>query len=199
MNESFDSADDSDELDRLLANSSDIDGRQLRESLRGPVTSSFVRRHRRRRIRRAVGMAACYVLGIVTIYAWQQVAASMPNLNPDAIANDPAPASDSKQHSRETLKHNAVTPAIASVDNPAHASAAPIKPSPKKSQFDKLRELGDYHLVERNPEQALRCYRVALRYATDDEFTAASREGSWLLRAICLDSKQEKDHAHEKS
>jgi hypothetical protein len=97
MNESMNHADDSDELDRLLANSSDVDGRQLRESLRGPVTSSFVRRHRRRRIRRAVGMAACYVLGIVTIYAWQQVAASMPNRNGHATAEKVAPSVESKQ------------------------------------------------------------------------------------------------------
>jgi hypothetical protein len=199
MNESMYPADDSDELDRLLANSSDVDGRPLRESLRGPVTSSFVRRHRRRRIRRAVGMAACYVLGIVTIYAWQQVSASMPNRNGDATAEKVAPSIESKHRLREPSKHDVITPAIAKVDKPAIAPAAAVKPSPKKSQFDKLRELGDYHLLERNPEQALRCYRVALRYATNDEFTAASREGSWLLRAICLDSKQEKEHAPAKS
>jgi hypothetical protein len=199
MSEFVNAQDDFDEVDRLLANSNDADGRQLRESLRGPVTASFVRRHRRRRIRRVIGMAACYLLGVGTIYAWQQVSASMPAQKPNATAEKSAEAIEPKETPRDRPPPLPVTPKIVKFDKPISAPAASIAKAPKKSQFDKLRELGDYHLLERNPEQALRCYRVALRFATDDEFTAAAREGSWLLRAICLDSKQEKDHAPQKS
>jgi len=199
MSESINAQDDFDEVDRLLANSSDIDSRQLRESLRGRVTASFVRRHRRRRIRRVIGMAACYLLGIGTIYAWQQVSASMPAQMPNAVLVSPTKTIEPKENPRDRLPPRPMTPKIAKSDKPVAAAITPIAKAPKKSQFDKLRELGDYHLLERNPEQALRCYRVALRFATDDEFTAASREGSWLLRAICLDSKQEKNHAPQKS
>jgi hypothetical protein len=199
MSESINAQDDFGEVDRLLANSSDVDSRRLRESLRGPVTASFVRRHRRRRIRRVIGMAACYLLGIGTIYAWQQVSASTPAQKPNATAEKSVETIERKENPRDRLPPRPVTPKIVQGDKPVAAAIIPIAKAPKKSQYDKLRELGDYHLLERNPEQALRCYRVALRYATDDEFTAASRQGSWLLRAICLDSKQEKNHAHEKS
>jgi hypothetical protein len=115
------------------------------------------------------------------------------------IVEKPVEIEKPQDNRREPQPQGHVTPPITIAQAPAAAVVVPPEKAPKKSQFDKLRELGDYHLLERNPEQALRCYRVALRYATDDEFTAASRGGSWLLRAICLDSKQEKDHAHEKS
>lgn len=174
------------------------DGGALREALRGPVMAAFVRRRRRRRVRRALGMAACYLLGIATIFAWQRVSAS-PVEGGDATARSIEP-------SRIVVQKAPVErPDVARVTPQGHGAATqePISPiaakRAKKSRFDALRELGDQHLVERDPEQALRCYRVALRYATDEEFTAAAREGSWLLRAICLDTKQEKDHAPEKS
>jgi hypothetical protein len=136
---------------------------------------------------RLAGMAACYVLGMVTIYAWQQVLASTPGETQVLIPQSPS-----------SPKTPAAVQIVKQPDVPSAPGPAP-RPA-KKSRFDSLRELGDRHLIaERNPEQALRCYRVALRYATEEEFIAASHQGTWLLRAICLDSKQEKDHASKKS
>lgn len=187
-----------DEWEALLGGR-DGDGGALREALRGQVMAAFVRRRRRRRVRRALGMAACYLLGVVTIYAWQRVSVS-------PVEGGDATASRATEPSRDVVQQAPVErPDVARVTPQAHGATPQEPVSPiaakraKKSRFDALRELGDQHLVERDPEQALRCYRVALRYATDEEFTAAAREGSWLLRAICLDTKQEKGHAPEKS
>jgi hypothetical protein len=207
MSDFHPSADDSNDLDALLAASASGDSDALRSALRGQSTTAFVRRRRRRRAVRMMSMAACYLLGIVTIYAWQQVAASPAPAGGDMNISTPEKTpqgEDDKRHvptdpNEVATQEPSTDPAVASAQKPV-ASAAPIAKPAKQSRFDALRELGDHHLLaDRNPEQALRCYRVALRYATTDEFTAASREGTWLLRAICLDTIQEKDHASKKS
>jgi hypothetical protein len=207
MSELHPSADDFDDLDALLAARLGGDCDSLRTALRGRSTTAFVRRRRRRRAVRMMGMAACYLLGIATIYAWQQVSSSPASGGGEtniATPEETPPSGDAHRHA--PAEPNEVAPqepgtdrAIAAAERPSVPTAPIAKPA-KRSRFDALRELGDRHLLaDRNPEQALRCYRVALRYATTEEFTAASREGTWLLRAICLDTIQEKDHASKKS
>jgi hypothetical protein len=202
MSEHHPSADDFNDLDALLAANAGGDCDSLRVAVRGQSTTAFVRRRRRRRVVRLMSMAACYLLGVVTIYAWQQVSASpAPAVGDTNIATpEGSPPSEVAKRQGPTAPNDQITDrAIAAAEGP-NAPAAPIAKPAKRSRFDTLRELGDRHLLaDRNPEQALRCYRVALRYATTDEFTAASREGTWLLRAICLDTIQEKDHASKKS
>lgn len=195
-------ADDSNDLDALLAANSGGDSDALRFALRGRSTTEFVRRRRRRRAVRMMSLAACYLLGIVTFYAWQQVSASTaPAVGGTSISTPERspPSEDAKRQAPTEPQEPIIDPAIAAAEGP-NVPAAPLAKPAKRSRFAALRELGDRHLLaNRNPEQAIRCYRVALRYATTDEFTAASREGTWLLRAICLDTIQEKDHASKKS
>ncbi len=201
-----------DELDALLGGTLQFgsvgdESHALRDALRGQSTAAFVRRRRRRRAVRIAGMAACYLLGVVTIYAWQQVSAMPADRTAESYAGtnvvEPAGKSSSEaapDAARTSIaakeeERGAIDRGDASVEEKGMA-LAPRKKTVKKSRFDSLRELGDYHLLaDRNPEQALRCYRVALRYATDEEFTAASQDGTWLLRVICLDAKQENEHA----
>jgi hypothetical protein len=197
-----------DELDAVLRGAlgpAATEGSQaLRDSLRGRSTAAFVRRRRRRRAFRVAGMAACYLLGVVTIYAWQNVSA-MPA---DRAAGGDAAAATATAAAKGTdapppakLADSAAVgsrPIVAGQPKDEHVRAVPHERPKiaKKSRFDSLRELGDRHLLgDRNPERALRCYRMALRYATEEERLAAARDGTWLLRVICLDAKQENEHA----
>lgn len=196
-----------DELDVLLAGAASCDTSSLREALRGQSTAAFVRRRRRRRVVRAAGMAACYLLGAATLFAWQHVSASPVERVADRQVAAPSDGDAVAAQEDKTSAGN-VPDAASNLDAANHDASnldaanqdappqRPLSPKPaKKTRFASLRELGDRHLLaDRNPERALRCYRMALRYATEDERRAAAQDGTWLLRVICLDSTQEHEH-----
>lgn len=71
----------------------------------------------------------------------------------------------------------------------------PMLPTRKLSQFEALRRLGDQFLLERNdPEGAIRCYRMALRYATVEERQQFADSGTWLFQALNHDSLAESNY-----
>lgn len=185
-----------DELDVLLAGAASCDTSSLREALRGQSTAAFVRRRRRRRVVRAAGMAACYLLGAATLFAWQHVSASPVERVADRQVAAPSDGDAVAAKEDKTPARNAPYATNLDTTNQNAPPQRPLSPKPaKKTRFASLRELGDRHLLaDRNPEQALRCYRMALRYATEDERRAAAQDGTWLLRVICLDSTQEHEH-----
>jgi hypothetical protein len=66
------------------------------------------------------------------------------------------------------------------------------------SRFASLRRLGDDYLeLQKDPEGAVRCYRLALKYATPEELAHAMDESSWLMAALLNDLEREHDHAVE--
>ncbi|MEX2188846.1 MAG: hypothetical protein WD875_18700 [Pirellulales bacterium] len=203
-----DTAQPHDELDALLGGEVSVSGggdpsHALREALRGKSTAAFVRRRRRRRAFRVAGMAACYLMGVVTIYAFQQVSAMPADRTASGDTTAATATAATTTDAPGSAKRADSTPVerrqiAAGEPENEHVRAALLERPKivKKSRFDSLRELGDRHLLgDRNPERALRCYRMALRYATEEERESAAQDGTWLLRVICLDAKQEHEHA----
>lgn len=196
-----------DELDQLLAavdrdpvapRTKDITEvtRDAREDLRRTTLRRLTVRKRLRQIVRWTSLSACYLAGAATLYGWQHWAAAGEGTRSQESAAIEAPS----DHVAKAPPIEKSAP-VAAVE-PGEQSdqpAAPRRAHVKQSRFAALRALGDQHLLDgRDPDKALRCYRMALRYATDEELAIASRDGTWLLRTICNDPTMEKNHDHSK-
>lgn len=178
MNDELRMNGDSSDVDSLLAVRGEPSD-SLRGALRKATSAKLARRAWGRKALRIARLAACYLAGAATLFAWQSLSAtSAAPREVTAEKNMPPPDA----HSREETVAG-VKPA----QLPAAAGRLP------KTRYASLRELGDRHLIEgRNPAGAIRCYRLALQYATTSELTAASHDGTWLLRAICHDRTSER-------
>jgi hypothetical protein len=168
----------------------------LRERLRGATVRRLAVRKRLRQIVRWTSLAACYLAGAATLYGWQHWATAGERERVATVANDEPrveDGADQESNDKENLRTDS------QLTMPPNAHVQPRVARAKPSRFAALRALGDQHLLDdRDPDRALRCYRMALRFATVEELAIASREGTWLLRTICNDPTMEKNHDHSK-
>ncbi len=135
------------------------------------ATLQVLRQRRLRRKRLVVlGLAGCYLSGIVT-------ALVLGPLNRDG----PGGVERGHSKSRQTgiaLDQERVDQTPAEKPRPRADAAAAA------SHFQSLRRLGDSYLDRADPEAAARCYRLALDYANAEEKLLDLLQGSWLLLAL---------------
>jgi len=146
---------------------------------------------RRRFVRRSAWVAAlatCYVVGALSVLAWQSTQRN-PFDAPQAGTNEKRAVDLPKQP----------TPApepTAESDNPEQ-EVTPVAPA--LTTFEKLRRAGDRQLNQRgNLQGAIGCYRRALDVASDAELQIVPERDSWLLIPLKEARLEIRKHAHKK-
>jgi hypothetical protein len=150
---------------------------------------------RRRMVRRGTWVAtltACYVVGALSVLAWQSARPQ------DRLAGQP---SDVQREAPEAPPENVQPPAEEPTPDklqPALAQA-PV-PEDSLTTFEKLRRAGDRQLNERgNLQGAIGCYRRALDFASDDDLQIVPERDSWLLIPLKEARLETRKHVHKKS
>ena len=140
---------------------------------------------RRRRVRRALyalSLAGCYLAGAATIGLLRPSSAEGQAGAAVAKRNAPTLVADSEQSSADPA---VVMQPMSAVETTSQASVAVAERVVKPSHFASYCALGDLNLTQRRDhEAAARAYRVALRYANEEERAWSATEGTWLMRAI---------------
>ncbi len=156
-------------------------------------TTRVVRRQRYvRRFGIVVACAGCYAAGLLTVWGMQGESATEPVSQSVVIKPAEAEAVPTQPEPRvaiETKLQPEQQTTITKITRP---------PREKKSKFEKLRELGDrYMLDHQDLAGATRCYQMALRYATAEDFKQQADDGTWLYRALKLDQQRENERAQD--
>ncbi len=194
---------------------------EFRDALLQQTTSTVRLRRRIRRCGYATGLIVCYGLGLLTMtLGAPKSAEGDPNARVTANSEHQGSATDRINQSRSELPDRQQAEAVETSNNndrrppqgpvrvvrsattsqDVHRQPSSINQPPRKNsktRFDSLRELGDQYLVERNdPAGALRCYRLALKWASQNDSLASITGGTWLFRAIKQDFEQEISHVN---
>lgn len=151
---------------------------------------------RRRIVRRCLwtgALAACYVVGVLSVLGWQSINPRMDvavqPINNGTNASETAPA----QHTSPQT-----TPAIESNDQ-TQSTVVQSAPEETLTTFEKMRRAGDRQLnVRNNLQGAIGCYRRALDFATDDELRIVPDRDSWLLISLKENRVEERKHGRKK-
>lgn len=172
------------DLDRLLMVQPPSIRNDLQTALLTQTTSVIRRRRATRRLLFTAACAACYVAGLGTMLALPQ----QPRLETQSIAQSEQPAPKFTSADTSLPSDPPVSVIEPPTTPPERPAPPPMLPARKLSQFESLRRLGDLYLLERgDPEGAIRCYRMALRYAQPEELEMEAETGTWLYQAIRLD------------
>jgi hypothetical protein len=151
---------------------------------------------RRRFVRRSawvVALAACYVVGALSVLAWQSAQRS-PFDMPQAGTNE------KKTPDLPVPEKQTPTPEPTPLPDEPEKAVAPVEPTPALTTFEKLRRAGDRQLnVRGNLQGAIGCYRRALDYASDADLQIASDRDSWLLISLKQARLETRKHVHKKS
>ena len=181
---------DADALDDLLR--ADDGGRgdgRLRGMLLARTTRVLRGRRRARQVALAAALVGCYVAGLATVQmlTWAALPAGV---NGTVVADRSVSTTAKRPEQDRHLAAEIIHSEAKIADN-----ARPVQPRP--SRYEALRQLGDQYLLERrDPEAAVRCYRLALRLATPEQMAVSKSEGTWLFQALKFDQEMEKNHAN---
>lgn len=164
----------------------------------------------RRIVRRAfwgMNLAACYVLGVLSVLGWQAMnpgpvvairAGQVPDQSPQTIPTEELKSAPGTSPEPAAESSSEALPLVASAAEPVENT--PPQPVKGLSTFEKLRRAGDRQLNERgNLKGAIACYRRALEFAGDDELVIVPDRDSWLLMSLKESHSQERKHVHKKS
>jgi hypothetical protein len=144
---------------------------------------------RRRWLRRGswlAGLAACYAAGIFTMWMWSRSQANQhvaiaPEQNA-ANQDNAAPApTDAKQPTPAQSPESAIAMEWQALDSP-------------EKRPDLFRLAGDKYLEDNNIESATRCYRGALKDASDQDLKISVND-NWLLMSLKQAKQEEKRYA----
>jgi hypothetical protein len=158
---------------------------------------------RRRRVMRRclwiVSLAACYVVGGLSVLAWQSARrenqlAGQPggriDIRNPTPADQPGPSAPVERDPSKSGQSPDAAPAVMTRS----------EASDFLSTFEKLRRAGDRQLNERgNLQGAIACYRRALDVASDDELKIVPLRDSWLLIPLKEARLETRKHDHKKS
>jgi len=150
--------------------SPEVDTGALREAILARTTQVI---RRRCWVRRAVigsALAVCYVAGMGTMQAWQQVGKSALSQPLVASSADVDAAEPKAASTKKTVKFKKSTPK---------------RTRPKRSRFEVICRISDRYLYrDADAVAAIRGYRRALRVATPEELKICPQRDSWLLMAL---------------
>lgn len=161
-----------------------------REAIFARTRGVLQRRRVLRRCAKVAVLATCYVAGGLSVVAWQSME------SPDRIVGQPA----------RVIEEQGPTPAQEptgpsdpnSADEPS-ATIARSEPAASLTNFEKLRRAGDRQLNERgNLQAAMRCYRRALEYASDDDLQIVPDRDTWLLIPLKEARMETRKHVRKK-
>ena len=153
---------------------------------------------RRRLLRRSawvVALATCYVVGALSVLAWQS---AVPR---DSLAGQPeAPAEIKSPHSPEQPQPSPTREEPTRLPDEPQQAIAQVEPAETLTTFEKLRRAGDRQLNQRgNLQGAIGCYRRALDFASDVDLQIVPERDSWLLIPLKEARLETRKHAHKKS
>ena len=174
-----------DSVDNLLTVRGPIAGKRIRRHVLAETVSVVRRRGTVRRLGLFVGLAGCYLAGIVTAWGW--VAASIPR---DASAFEQRDAPDDQ-------------PSEGSRPAPARRRSPGVRPAQRsdsrravvaRADFEQIRRVSDRYLHEQGDiAKALHYYTRALNQATPQEREISLVQDSWLLMAL-KEARRKEDH-----
>lgn len=152
---------------------------------------------RRRLVRRALrttSLAACYVVGALSVLGWQSI-----HHQPE-LAGKPGGVIGTSSATSPEDSNRPSDPSPARSPGEAQNAVARSTPVETLTTFEKLRRAGDRQLHERgNLQGALGCYRRALDFASDDELQIVPDRDSWLLIPLKENRLEARKHVHRKS
>jgi hypothetical protein len=184
------------ELDPLTALLSSValplpDDRR-REAIFQQTRGVLWRRRLARRSAWVAALAACYIVGGLSVLAWQSAQRNTLDA-PQAGTNETKLPDLPAEEKRPPMPEPAPAEPMETVD--------PIEPgSLALTTFEKLRRAGDRQLNERgNLQGAIGCYRRALDFASDNDLQIASDRDSWLLISLKQARLETRKHDHNES
>ena len=175
-----------DPIESLLLQSSQEGNEQLRLLIQQKTLAVIRRRRWLSRGSWLAGSAACYAAGILTMWLWlkpeaqQQVAIASDRDAAGQVDSAPTPA-ETKPATQAQPPETALAMEWQALDSP-------------ERRPDLFRLAGDKYLEDNNIESATRCYRGALKDASDKDLKVSVND-NWLLMSLKQAKQEEKRYA----
>jgi hypothetical protein len=163
-----------DPWEELLLPFEQPDSSALRQALLAQTVRLLPRRRRWRVLAAAGALAACFVLGMLTMWQLRPAPADRPT-----VAEEKQPALQAPPPKAPLTRGTALVREWQAFDSKGKERAALFTQAGAQYLHD-----------DHNPDAALRCYRQALAAATPDELEVRP-EDDWLVMALKTARKQE--------